>query len=661
MTAADLWPIARGRPRPPAPFTELTAGPASLVLDGGDVRYYRVGGREILRRVYVAVRNEEWETLPAEISGVQVARAADGSAQATYQAKAAAGPIEFSWTGIIELGASGGLSYRMDGSAGTRFGYARIGLNILHPPSLAGRAYRAVTADGELAGVFPGGIGPQPFTDGEYYPLLPAFRALHVVLDEADEVHVELDGDEFEIEDQRNWLDNSYKTYSTPMSLGLRRAEPGDTLSQQVRVRLSGRAGAARPGVMPGAAAQRGAGNHGQPGADVRLSVAAGRADGVFPALGLGLAPPGLPLAPAQARLLSALHLSHLRADLRLRDGDPEATVAAAAAAARACGCGLELAVFIDTGSRGERAGLQQALRGRAGLIRRLLAFSEHELVTSPGVVAAVREAAGGTAVTYGGTNLYFAELNRDRPDPAAADGFAFSANPQVHAADDRSMTEAPLSFADMLATARSFLGDRPLAVTPVTLLARFNADAPGAGTAGDGTPPPADHRQASLLCAAFTALSAKYLAAGGAASATFYETAGDRGVVAGETAPAGVPPGAAYPVCEVLAVLGAWSGRPQLAVASSDPLAVAGLGCAAGGRAHVLVVNATARELRVDVTGLAPGPMTVRMLDAPAVGDWWASGDAAGPLAAPGSAAGSGVMVLGPYALALIDAAGPV
>ena len=69
MNAADLWPIARGRPGPPAPCTGLTAGPASLMLDGGDVRYYRVDGREILRRVYVAVRNEEWETLPAEISG----------------------------------------------------------------------------------------------------------------------------------------------------------------------------------------------------------------------------------------------------------------------------------------------------------------------------------------------------------------------------------------------------------------------------------------------------------------------------------------------------------------------------------------------------------------------------------------------------------------
>jgi D-apionolactonase len=352
---------------------------------------------------------------------------------------------------------------------------------------------------------------------------------------------------------------------------------------------------------------------------------------------------------------------------VRLRDGDPEATVAAAVAAARACGCGLELAVFTDTGSPGELAGLRRALSrapaGTIGLIRRLLAFSEHEPVTSPGVVAAVREAAGGAAATFGGTNLNFAEINRDRPDPAAADGFAFSANPQVHAADDRSMTEAPASFADMLATARLFLGGGPpLAVTPITLLARFNADAPGAGSAGDGSLPPADHRQASLLCAAFTALAARYLAAGGAASATFYETAGERGVIAGdggEAPAAAAPPGAAYPVYDVLALLSAWSGRALLSVDSTDPLTAVGLGCRQDGRVRLLVVNATGQDIGVEVTGLAPGPATVRVLDAATVGDWWASGRTAGPLLSGGSATEPGVMDLGPYALALIDATG--
>jgi D-apionolactonase len=654
VNTLDLWSIARGTPVPPAPRTEVTAGGATLLLDGGDVRYYRVAGQEILRRVYVAVRNEEWETLPAVVSPVQVHRAADGSVRASYQAVAAAGPIEFSWAGTIELDHSGALTYRMDGTAGSRFDYARIGLNILHPPSLAGRRYRAATAGGELASAFPGGIGPQPFADGEYFPLFPAFRALHVCLDGASEAHFELDGDDYEIEDQRNWLDASYKTYSTPMSLGIRHADPGDVLRQQVHVYLTSRPGPARRDAeRPGLSTRR------HPVADVRLTAEPGRRDGAFPAIGLGMASHHRPLSPAEASLLGALRLSHLRADVRLSGGEAGAAVAAAVTAARASGCGLELAVFTDTASAGELASLHQAMRGRAGQVRRLLAFSSREPVTSAGVVAAVREAAGAAVPTFGGTNLYFGELNRDRPDPVIADGFAFSANPQVHAADDRSMTEAPLSFADMLTTARSFLGGRALAVTPITLLARFNADAPGAGTAGDGTLPPADHRQASLLCAAFTALSAKYLAAGGAESATFYETTGDRGVIAGrDGGAAGVPPGAAYPVYDVLAVLSTCAGRPQFTVESSDPLSAAGLGWVQNGMLRMLVINATGQELGVGVAGLESGPATIRVLDAPAVADWWGSGRPVGPLSSPVCAAAPSVLTLGPYAVALIEAA---
>ena len=652
MNPPGLWPIARGAPDPPPRLTELAVGNATLLLDGGDIRYYRVGGQEVLRRVYVAVRNEEWETLPAAASPVQVHRADDGSVRASYQAKATAGHIEFSWAGTIELDRSGALTYRMDGVAGSSFDYARIGLNILHPPSLAGRPYRAATAGGELAGAFPGGIGPQPFTDGEYFPLFPAFRALHVRLDETAEAHFELDGDEYEIEDQRNWLDASYKTYSTPMSLGIRHADPGDVLRQQVRVYLSSTPGAPRQMTE-----RPGPGRH--PAADVRLTVEAARQDGAFPAIGLGMASHGRPLSPADAGLLSTMRPSHLRVDVRLSGGEADAAVAAAITAATACGCGLELAVFADTASADELAGLRRAIGGRTGQIQRLLAFSEREPVTSTEVIAAVREAAGAAVPTFGGTNLYFAELNRDRPDPAIADGFAFSANPQVHAADDRSITEAPLSFADMLTTARSFLGGRALAVTPITLCARFNADAPGAGTAGDGSLPPADHRQPSLLCAAFTALSAKYLAAGGATSATFYETTGDRGVIAGQdVGPAIAPPGAAYPVHDVFAVLSACAGRPQLTVGSSDPLNAAGLGWVQNGMLRMLTVNATGQELSVHVAGLGPAPATIRMLDAPAVDDWWRSGRPAGPLSSSARAAAPSVLKLGPYAVALIEAA---
>jgi hypothetical protein len=654
VSERDLWSAARGSPEPGPRLVEITAGDATAFLDRGDVRYYSVHGREIIRRIYVAVRDVAWQTLPAVVSPAEVHEQDGGGIRVSYEARVAGGDIAFSWTGAIELSASGELAYAITGIAGSGFDYARIGLNILHPPSLAGRPYRAVTRDRVLEGKFPDGVGPQPLRDGEYFPLFPAFSALTASLDGPVDVRFELDGDEFEMEDQRNWLDASYKTYSTPMSLGLRHAEPGDSIAQRVRVRADDRTAA--PGARKAA---RRAGS-------VELMVDRQHSGGVFPAIGLGMASHGRELAAGEADLLAALRLSHLRADVRLSRGDADEVVARAAAAALQCRCGLELAVFLDAVSPGELGRLGTIAREPGAQLRRLLVFCEHELVTSPGVLAAARDAAGAGVPVFGGTNLYFAELNRDRPDPAAADGFAFSANPQVHSADDRSMTEAPASFADVLLTGRGFLAARPMAVSPVTLLPRFNADAAGAGTAGTGDPPPADHRQASLLCAAFTALAAKHLAGGEAAAATFYETTGELGIIApaagrssrpvmlGATA---VPPGAAFPVYHVISACSRWSGLPACRVTSSDPLSADGAACEVDGRLQVLIANATPGELPARINGLGSAAGTIRTLDASSVSASWAAGRRSSSFSPPREITGSTAAIeLGPYAVAFID-----
>ena len=397
------------------------------------------------------------------------------------------------------------------------------------------------------------------------------------------------------------------------------------------------------------------------------LVLGAAGTGGVCPAIGLGLPAGAGVLGAVERGVLAGLGPGHLRADVRLSSDAVADVVAGAEAAARDCGCGLELAAFADSMSPAELGRLAGAVKTLGVPLSRVLAFSEHELVTSPAVVAWTREAVGATAPVFGGTNLYFAELNRDRPGPGSADGFSFSANPQVHASDDRSLTETPGSFLDMLRTARSFLGDRPIAVSPVTLLPRFNADAPGAGTLGL-TEPPADGRQASLICAVFTALAAKFLAAGGAASVTMFETVGDRGVVAGtadgarRTKAGGreVPAGAAFPVGHVMAVWGRWSGHPLTRALSTDPLRVDGAACLIGDRLEVLVANATAeaQQATLEVPWLRPaGTGSVRRLDAASVDSGWSSGGVLDGFSEPeGITGGRAALELSPYGLALIE-----
>src|SRR3954452_2148159 len=104
-----------------------------------------------------------------------------------------------------------------------------------------------MTPDGEGEGTFPHEIAPQPFVDGSYRPMIEAFSELQAELSGGIVVDVSLEGELFELEDQRNWTDASFKTYPTPLA----RSEPrtlrqGEAVRQRLTMRISGepRAGA---------------------------------------------------------------------------------------------------------------------------------------------------------------------------------------------------------------------------------------------------------------------------------------------------------------------------------------------------------------------------------------------------------------------------------
>ena len=143
-----------------------------------------------------------------------------------------------------------------------------------------------------------------------------------------------------------------------------------------------------------------------------------------------------------------------------------------------------------------------------------------------------------------------------------------YSINPQVHAFDNASLAETLAAQAVTVASARQFAGALPLAITPITLRPRFNpnATAPEPAPAPGELPRQVDVRQMSLFGAGWTAGSLKYLCASGAASLTYYETSGWRGVM--ELA-SGAPlperfrslPGGVFPLYHVLADIGEFAG----------------------------------------------------------------------------------------------------
>jgi hypothetical protein len=130
----------------------------------GDIRYIQVGPREILRRVYAAVRDSHWGTLTPRIHNQQIQQAAD-SFRVTFDAVHVQDDIDFIWHGTLAGQADGTITFHFDGEARSTFRRSRIGFCVLHPDTLAGQPCEVRHVDDQTeTGRFPLHISPhQPF------------------------------------------------------------------------------------------------------------------------------------------------------------------------------------------------------------------------------------------------------------------------------------------------------------------------------------------------------------------------------------------------------------------------------------------------------------------------------------------------------------------
>jgi hypothetical protein len=110
---------------------------------------------------------------------------------------------------------AGVIVFDVDGIARTTFEANRIGLCVLHPiRTCAGRPARATHADGTVRDVpFPALVAIEQPVQG-----LSNLRGLAYEAGPGATIEIRLEGDTFETEDQRNCIDASFKTYSSPLS-----------------------------------------------------------------------------------------------------------------------------------------------------------------------------------------------------------------------------------------------------------------------------------------------------------------------------------------------------------------------------------------------------------------------------------------------------------
>jgi hypothetical protein len=277
-----------------------------------------------------------------------------------------------------------------------------------------------------------------------------------------------------------------------------------------------------------------------------------------------------------------------------------------------ATGIPLELAVTVSDDAWAETKPLIDALHAVNPPLARVLAFHTTEWATPARIVTPVVEALArydASVPVFVGTAANFTELNRscwnspeDRLKPGLQPGgFCYSIQPQEHAFDNASLIECCAAIADTVRTARSFCGDKPLSVGPITLRKRVNPYA-----TGPWEQPPPDPRQPTLFGGVWTLGALKYLAESGVASATFYETTGPRGVMDG---------GRVFPLFHVLADANEWAGAEVLKCESSDPLRFDALMLKRGTETRVLLANMTAEPQTVTLEQLPP-TVQVRTLD---------------------------------------------
>jgi len=458
------------------------------------------------------------------------------------------------------------------------------------------------------AGHFPQLISPhQPFKDCRsiIHEPKPGLR-----------VEVKLEGDTFEMEDQRNWTDASFKTYCTPHERPFPvTVKAGERVQQTITLSIED----SRPKPTPGA-------HTGQHNDAIDIEIDEGGLLTRVPEVGLGVASHGKPLSESQAEWLRQLGPAHLRVDVVFEEASPIKRFERAAAEAARLGVALEVALHLTDDVRRELHSVVELARRQDIVIARWLIYHDRQYSFKLKWIELARNAFKASfpdTPIVGGANGYFVQLNRCRPPMDLLDGICYSINPQVHAFDNDSLVETLQAQADTVRSAREFSAGRPIVVSPVTLRPRFNPNETGPKP----EPPPGelptqvDPRQPTLFAAAWTLGSLKYLSESGVDSITYFETTGWRGVLelnSGALLPDRFPSiaGSVFPLYHVLCDVNEFHGGYVIPCRSSHPLAVEAMILEATDRKRIILANVTAQEKTVRIASVE-GHWSVRRLDA--------------------------------------------
>ncbi|SEE70852.1 hypothetical protein [Ruania alba] len=545
--------MSEGPATPPQwfpPTRSFTSGRWALLVRDGELAEIAFDGQVVLRGVRAIVRVADWVTVPWSVTSVETTDAA-----VTVRLEATEPQI----TGTLRAEIDGDrLTATAELEPAEELWTNRAGLIVLHPPALAGTPLVVRHPDG--------GRSPAEFPEAPA-PHQPARDIAGLAWDQGGlRVELGLEGDVFEMEDQRNWTDASFKTYNRPLSLPFPyRVGAGERIRHGLTITAS------RP------TAQLPSGDDVAPGRGASSQKTGGQGPhvidlapvGPLPQLGLGAgtAPDPVP-EPAGSSIDAAMGAATGMADVPLLVELDLRTATWQAALERAVGTGhpLDVRLVLDPADAQKVRSAVSGLVGQRVLRVGAYAGGSPRHVSDTATIALLREAldaAGLDVPVVGGARSHFTELNRglDRL-PADLDGLAVAMSPLFHDLGTPQLVESVamqrILARRMVALAGELAGGAGVHIGPVTLRPPFNAVAErdyaaytrsdlteGYGPAlADATDP----RQRAPELAAWTIASVAALAVPGVTSIGYFEQWGPRGVVAADGAP--------YPVAAAIEAL---------------------------------------------------------------------------------------------------------
>jgi hypothetical protein len=574
-----------------ASVRRLVAGPLSAELVDGNLRAIRFHGDEVLRAIGYIVRDQDWGTYAPVLSGLDIATD-DAEFVVRYDADCRGrGGESLYYTARISGHRDGTLNFTVQATPAGAFLTARCGFCVLHPIlGVAGQPVTVEHTDGRVEQAhLPDLIDPwQPFKTirAITHQVRPGLRAT-----------CRMEGDTFEMEDQRNWSDASYKTYVRPLELPWPYVMPaGIPQRQSVMLSLAGEAAPPRADVLD----------------DGRVDIDIGDAAGRVPKFGLLITPEETASALAQVARLRAVAPQVLLCHFDPTAGHDLAALEGFAALARQYRAEMVLECAVPC-----RQDPIVELAAIAGLVRRsglslsawVVSPDVDRKSTPPGskwpdcppledVYAAARRAFPDLPLG-GGSFSYFTELNRKRPPLDNLDFVTHATCPIVHSADDIAVMQTLETLPFITRSTRAFIGDKPYRIGPSTIGMRDNPygsrtmDNPDEGRVAMAA---FDPRQRGLFAAAWMIGYAASVVDAAPEVLTLATLTGPRGLLAMEN------PGQVYPAFYAARLLAALAGAPRLACVTSRPSAVRALAGRQSGAAVICLANLTDRPQAVQV-----------------------------------------------------------